>query len=292
MSYDPITQAVRDDLLNGRGVAEIQGVHGARDFNKSTAILMTYESLDNLEKMFGKPGSDLEVLCAKGIENSSALTIYQNIGVPHYFAHRYAALPLVPDGIALDDIPEGIEKTDMYEYASKFADCVFCHEEPIFSPRVKQQIQSTLKYDEDNSFRYDAFMKFDREEVKRDITASFVLDNIGRPNLKAAAIEAFSYGEWDEDVPPLVVLLSPGGKGRDYLHRHGQELRDTIEKSIEAYQNGKLPAHDASDYVIDCTKAAPRKTQGLWLEQYIQKRHAESGVVKSEDVGSSPSYDS
>ena len=83
----PLEQGIKElkEDLQASGTDCLEG--GASE-SSLLAILMTYEQPKSLSALLGEPASDLTVLCDVNFSNKHALSIYQNIGTPHFIFSR------------------------------------------------------------------------------------------------------------------------------------------------------------------------------------------------------------
>ncbi len=85
--------------------------------NKSLVLMMTYEDHSSLSELLGEPASDLDILCDVNFSPELALSIYQNIGVPHFISGRSTRESLPTDQYPEQDIFQSAPDTELFSFA-------------------------------------------------------------------------------------------------------------------------------------------------------------------------------
>ncbi|MGH1374792.1 MAG: hypothetical protein ACRBCK_00470 [Alphaproteobacteria bacterium] len=115
--YNPLTERVRDALLAGEAPEDLMQEFGDKETGRSLAILSTFEPPEQREALFGKPASDLKILCDVNFSYALTLPIYENIGAPHYtFSQRFKDQFML-ESAGIGEIRPNSSDVDLYAYA-------------------------------------------------------------------------------------------------------------------------------------------------------------------------------
>ena len=83
-TYSPQINRIRASLLNDEGMSSLIEEFDEKDLGRSLAFLTTFESTSAIQKILGKPASDLRILCDVNFSYALTHMIYENIGIPHF----------------------------------------------------------------------------------------------------------------------------------------------------------------------------------------------------------------